>query len=210
MAYKIKDKTVSYKYTGMSESEPPRFMDGARGTRGDDEVTEVKTKEIKKEEIVTDGHTVERIEKTVEKEEVTKEDRRPPVEEELVKRTTTTTRVIDPPDHHHHHQDLSIVVPRTQTDREIRREIRALEAEREALWYEREGDWRLARVDRRRSGDDWELVVRERDARDHRHDDYDHYHRHRHMHRHHHSRPRDVVRVEQDRKGRMALVRSRH
>jgi hypothetical protein len=194
----------------MSESEPPRF-DDARGSRGDDEVTEIKKKEIKKEEITTDGHTVQTIEKTVEKEEITKEERPRPPEEELVRRTTTTTTaVVDPPDHHHRHQDLAIVVPRPQTDREIRREIRALEAEREALRYEREGDWRMDKVDRRRSGGDWDVVLRERDVRDDRHDDYDHYHRHRHMHRHHHSRPREVVRVEQDRKGRMALVRTRH
>jgi hypothetical protein len=194
----------------MSESEPPRFIDGGRSERRNDEVTEVKTKETKKEEIITDGHTVEKIEKKVEKEEITTEDRRPPVEEELIRRTTTTTTVIDPPDHHHHHQDLAIVVPRAQTDREIRREIRALEAEREALRFEREGELRLEKVDRRRSGGDWDLVLLEREGRDYRHDDYDNYHRHRHIHRHHHSRPREVVRVEQDRKGRMALVRSRH
>jgi hypothetical protein len=187
----------------MSAAEPPRVVDDARSTRGD-EVAEIKTEEIKREEITTGGRTVEKVEKKVEKEEVAVEERRAP-EEELVRRTTTRTTVIDPPDHHHHHQDLAIVVPRGQMDREIRREIRALEAEREALRYEREGDWS---VDRRRSGGDWDMVLRERDSRDSR--EYDRYHRHRHVHRHDHSRPREVLRVERDPKGRLGLIRSRH
>jgi hypothetical protein len=193
----------------MSESEPPRFIDDVASTWGEDEreeVTEVKKEEIKREEITTNGRTVERVEKKVEKEEIKTEDRHAhqEPESELVRRTTTTTTVMDPPDHHHHHQDLAIVVPRGQTDREIRREIRALEAERQALRFERGADWgRLEEVDhRRRSAGEWDLVVRERDYRD--------YHDHGHHHHNHHHRPRDVVRVEQDRKGRMALVRSRH
>jgi hypothetical protein len=195
----------------MSEAEPPRLVDDARSTRGDDdreEVKEVKKEEIRREEITPDGRTVEKVEKRTEKEEFRTDDKHrhhEPDDVEHVRRTTTTTTVIDPPDHHHRHQDLAIVVPRGQSDRELRREIRALEEERRALRYDRGSDWgRLEEVDRRRSGGDWDMVIRE-----HEHRDY-HDHHGRNNHHHHHRRPREVVRVEQDRKGRMALVRSRN
>jgi hypothetical protein len=84
---------------------------------------------------------------------------------------------MDPPDHHHHHQDLAIVEPRYRDEASLRREIRALEAERHALRSERGSVYESER--------DVEIVERGR-------------------------RPRDIVRVERDRKGRLALVRSAH
>jgi hypothetical protein len=106
---------------------------------------------------------------------------------ELVKKTTTTTMVLDPPDHHHRHQDLIIPSSHRLSEHEIRREIRQLEAEQRALKLERAADWRLERADRLRDGE-WEVM-------DHHHDD---------------GRPKEVYRVERNRKGRMALVRSAH
>jgi hypothetical protein len=160
---------------------------------------EITKEEIKKEEIRPDGtKTVEKIEKVVKKEEFEIEPEHhhygPPAiipfpAEEIIRRTITT-KTIDPPDHHHHHHDLAVVVPpRRMTDHNIRREIRYLEAERKALQLERAADWRLEEADRLRDGD-LEIIEHERVERDHR--------------------PRNVIRVEKDRKGRMALVRSAH
>jgi hypothetical protein len=90
---------------------------------------------------------------------------------------------------------LTIVAPRThhhhRTTDDIRREITSLEAERRALNYEREAENKLILAERIRDGeyvDEYEWV--ERDAGGHRR--------------------KDVIRVEKDRKGRMALVRSAH
>jgi hypothetical protein len=165
------------------------------------EEKEVTKEKITREEIRPDGTKIEeKIEKFEKKEEIVEEpkhhhhDHHDHGEEvgfvevapgELVKRTTTTT-IIDPPDHHHHHQDLAVMVPARLSDAGLRREIKALEAERKALQLERAAEWRMERADRIRDGD-WEFIEREREKD---------------------RRPRNVVRVEKDRKGRMALVRS--
>lgn len=80
--------------------------------------------------------------------------------------------VLVPEGRHSHSEErrMTHVSRDTRTEREIKEEIRALEAERRMLKYEREGDR------------DYEFIERER--------------------------PRNVVRVEKDRKGRLALVRS--
>ena len=87
-----------------------------------------------------------------------------------------------------------------RSQRDIEHEIRALELERRALRLEREDQDRLALRVRDRSDEDYQLVeyrdrrdreilpIVERNA----------------------SPPRNVIRVEKDRKGRMALVRSAH
>lgn len=78
-----------------------------------------------------------------------------------------------------------------RSDRDIRDEIRALEAEREALRLERRADRKLLEAERFREDRDyeWELVERRE------------------------SRPavrEEVVRVEKDRRGKLALVKSSH
>jgi len=87
-----------------------------------------------------------------------------------------------------------------RSQRDIEHEIRALELERRALRLEREDQDRLALRVRDRSDEDYQLVEY-RDRRDReilpiveRNP----------------SPPRNVIRVEKDRKGRMALVRSAH
>ncbi|GAB7362936.1 hypothetical protein MBLNU230_g3234t1 [Neophaeotheca triangularis] len=100
-----------------------------------------------------------------------------------------------------HNQNTALVAPdrEQRSDRDIQAEIRALEAEQRALRLEREAEDRrdMALRVRERPEDEFQLVeyrdrrpvyeeVRER------------------------SPPRNVVRVEKDRKGRMALVRSTH
>jgi hypothetical protein len=80
----------------MSEAEPPRLVDDARSTRGDDdreEVKEVKKEEIRREEITPDGRTVEKVEKRTEKEEFRTDDKHrhhEPDDVEHVRRTTTS------------------------------------------------------------------------------------------------------------------------
>lgn len=88
----------------------------------------------------------------------------------------------------------------TRSQREIEAEIRALESERRALRLEREDQDRMALRVRDRTDEEYQLVEY-RDRRDReilpiveRNP----------------SPPRNVVRVEKDRKGRMALVRSAH
>ncbi len=80
---------------------------------------------------------------------------------------------------------LTIVAPahKHRSDREIKSEIRALEAEKRALVLEREAETKLIQADRIRESD-YEVIDSRKD--------------------------RDVVRVERDRKGRLALVRSSH
>ena len=100
---------------------------------------------------------------------------------------------MSPPRHSHEHFEerieesnhiggpLTVLVPEerrvtrierdVRSEREIKDEIRALEAERRMLRYERDGDFE---------------IVERREPR------------------------REVIRVEKDRKGRMALVRSAH
>ena len=79
------------------------------------------------------------------------------------------------------------MVPQHRSDRDIRAEIRALEVERRALRLERDADERRLIAERIRDRDDYDFEIIERRDRD-----------------------RDVVRVEKDRKGRMALVKSTH
>lgn len=91
-----------------------------------------------------------------------------------------------------------------RSDRDINAEIRALELERRALRHEREAEERrdLALRVRERPEEDFQLV----EYREHRPRDelvvYDKVYER--------ESPRNVVRVEKDRKGRMALVRSAH
>lgn len=87
-----------------------------------------------------------------------------------------------------------------RSQRDIEHEIRALEAERRALRLEREDQDKMALRVRDRTDEDYQLVEY-RDRRDReilpvieRNP----------------SPPRNVIRVEKDRKGRMALVRSAH
>lgn len=77
---------------------------------------------------------------------------------------------------------LTVVVPERhrRSERDIKTEIRRLEAEKRALRLERDADVRLIEADRLRDRE-YEIVE-----------------------------PRDIVRVEKDRRGRMALVRSTH
>ena len=81
---------------------------------------------------------------------------------------------------------LTIVLPersRGRTDRDVKAEIRALEAERRAIKLEREAEEKRMQAERLRDSE-YEIVESSRD--------------------------RDVVRIEKDRKGRLALVRSTH
>jgi hypothetical protein len=145
---------VTYKYDGVHEKKETVVKE------------EIK-KEVRKEEVMevpkeVVGHTHEPNIVTI----------APGAPAEVIKKTTTTT-TIDPPDHHHRHQDLAVMVPRHQSEHDIRREIRALEAEAEALRLER-------RIDK---DEDWETERRGK---------------------------KDIYRVERNRKGRMALIRSTH
>lgn len=95
-----------------------------------------------------------------------------------------------------------------RSDRDIQGEIAKLEAERRALRLEREAEERrdLAVRIRERPEDEYQLVeYRSREPREGREvlTLYDERERER-------SPPRNVLRVEKDRKGRMALVRSAH
>lgn len=72
---------------------------------------------------------------------------------------------------------LALVLPEPRNPQRIKAEIKALEAEKKALKYEREMDREHKKAERFREGE----IVIERD--------------------------RDVIRVEKDRKGRMSLVR---
>ena len=107
--------------------------------------------------------------------------------------------LVEPPPHHHHHVHrdhyyeepgpLVVAKPRHhhhghahRHDREIQAEIRALEAEKRALKLEREAENKLVKADRVRDGESAYGVVDHKD--------------------------KDMVRVEKDRKGRFALVRS--
>lgn len=79
---------------------------------------------------------------------------------------------------------MTVVVPERRSDREIKDEIRRLENERRALQLERRADeLRLAPTEYRET--EYE-IIEER------------------------PRERNVIRVDKDRKGRLALVRSSH
>jgi hypothetical protein len=87
---------------------------------------------------------------------------------------------------------LTVVLPQRhgKSEREIRREIAALEAERRALKLEREADETRQQALMVRDRDEYEVIER--------------------VDRVERPREREVIRVEKDRKGRMALVRSSH
>lgn len=87
---------------------------------------------------------------------------------------------------------LTIVEPDRKSDREIRREIAALEAEQRALRFERESDDTRIRTINVRDRDDFDLVERREFIEERP------------------GREWETIRVEKDRKGRMALVRSTH
>lgn len=106
------------------------------------------------------------------------------------------------PSHHHHGSALVVQEREYRSDRDINAEIRALETERRALRFEREAEQKrdmAMRLRQRRSADDLQLVEYRRPARE----ELVVYEREK-------SPPRNVIRVEKDRKGRMALVRSAH
>ena len=77
---------------------------------------------------------------------------------------------------------LTVVVPprHRRSERDIKAEIRRLEAEKRALRLERDADIRLVEADRLRDRE-YEIVE-----------------------------PREVIRLEKDRRGNMALVRPSH
>lgn len=108
-----------------------------------------------------------------------------------------------------HHGTLVLQEREYRSDRDIQGEIAKLEAERRALRLEREAEERrdLAIRIRERPEDEYQLVeYRSREPREARevltlYDERVERER---------SPPRNVVRVEKDRKGRMALVRSTH
>jgi hypothetical protein len=102
-----------------------------------------------------------------------------------------------------HHGTLVLQEREYRSDRDIQAEISRLEAERRALRLEREAEERrdLAVRIRERPEEEYQLVeYRDRPAREVL-TLYDERER---------SPPRNVLRVEKDRKGRMALVRSSH
>ncbi|KAK4499398.1 hypothetical protein PRZ48_009912 [Zasmidium cellare] len=103
-----------------------------------------------------------------------------------------------------HHPGTVVLAEREhRSDRDINHEIRALEAERRALRLEREAEERrdMALRLRERPDEEFQLV----EYRDRPRDELVIYERERER-----SPPRNVIRVEKDRKGRMALVRSAH
>jgi hypothetical protein len=107
-----------------------------------------------------------------------------------------------------HHGTMVLQEREYRSDRDIQGEISKLEAERRALRLEREAEERrdLAVRIRERPEDEYQLVeYRSREPREAREvlTLYDEHERER-------SPPRNVLRVEKDRKGRMALVRSTH
>jgi hypothetical protein len=87
-----------------------------------------------------------------------------------------------------------------RSQRDIEAEIRALESERRALRLEREDQDKMALRVRDRTDEEYQLVEY-RDRRDREIIP---------IVERNPSPPRNVIRVEKDRKGRMALVRSAH
>ena len=106
--------------------------------------------------------------------------------------------------HSHHGGALVLQERENRSDRDIKAEIHALEAERRALRFEREAEEKhnlAVRIREHRPDEEFQLVEY-REERP-RHEVLEVVERDR-------SPPRNVVRVEKDRKGRMALVRSAH
>ena len=140
-----------------------------------------------------------------------------PVEkEQIIKRTeifesgsrsrnASPARSVASHHHHHHHGGgdrvveeleesatvagpLTVLAHEGRSDREMRRELAALEAERRTLRLEREVDDRRSLALSVRDRDGYEVIDRREVIEE---------------------RPtREIIRVEKDRKGRMALVRS--
>ena len=91
------------------------------------------------------------------------------------------------------HSPLTLIVPdRRKDERSIKAEIRALEAEKRALKLEREVEKEHKRADRYRDG---EVIVGREVVRGDREVIIER------------ERPKDVVKIEKDRKGRLSLVR---
>ncbi len=108
------------------------------------------------------------------------------------------------PSHNSHSGALIIQERDTRSDRDIQSEIARLEAERRALRLERDAEDKrnmALRIRENRTEEDYQLVEY-REPRQTR-EVVDVYERDK-------SPPRNVLRVEKDRKGRMALVRSTH
>lgn len=107
------------------------------------------------------------------------------------------------PSHHHHAGTVILAEREHRSDRDINAEIRALESERRALRYEREADEKrdLAHRLRERTEEEYQMVEYRSPSR-HR-EELVVYEREK-------SPVRNVIRVEKDKKGRMALVRSAH
>lgn len=129
----------------------------------------------------------------------------PPANPEFYEEHKTVIEERSPHHHHHHHPGTVVLAEREhRSDRDINAEIRALESERRALRLEREAEERndLALRLRERPHEEYHQLVEYRD-RSRPRDELVVYERER-------SPPRNVIRVEKDRKGRMALVRSAH
>lgn len=107
------------------------------------------------------------------------------------------------PSHHHHAGSLVLSERHHQSDRDINQEIRALEAERRALRLERDAEQKRDLAMRIRDPSSEEFQMVEYRNRSRPRGDLVVYEREK-------SPPRNVIRVEKDRKGRMALVRSSH
>ncbi|KAK4628773.1 hypothetical protein CLAFUW4_08061 [Fulvia fulva] len=103
----------------------------------------------------------------------------------------------------HNHGTLVLSEHSHRSDRDINGEIRALEAERRALRLEREAEERRDMALRLRAHPEEEYQLVEYRDRSRPREEMVVYERER-------SPPRNVIRVEKDRKGRMALVRSTH
>jgi hypothetical protein len=104
---------------------------------------------------------------------------------------------------HHHHAGTLILADRS--DRDINAEIRALEAERRALRLERDAEQKRELALRLRENPDEEFSLVEYRSRSRPRNELVVYEREREK-----SPARNVIRVEKDRKGRLALVRSTH
>lgn len=112
-------------------------------------------------------------------------------------------------------QPLTIYLPdrgRERSEAELKAEIRALEAEQRALRVEREAPERREVLVRERPEERREIVVRERPEEEYQVVEYRPRQERREVEyvERERSPPRNVIRVEKDRKGRMALVRSAH
>lgn len=118
----------------------------------------------------------------------------PPAPQEIYEERKTIIEERSPSHHHHHPGTVVLAEREHRSDRDINHEIRALEAERRALRHEREAQERhdLALRVRENGREDYQLVEY-RDARPR--EELVIYEREK-------SPPRNVIRVEKDRKAR--------